>query len=233
MADGRSTYARHVTSRQPFTLPFGRNREPSGTSEPRFDPTSWSGALIVIGLVTAVLYVVEYFNAAHNYSWDRFGVRPRQADGLWGVVTQPFLHASWGHLLSNTIPLVAIGWALMLSGIRVFLFVTACVVVIGDFLTWLVAPSGQIIVGASGLIFGWLGYLVARAVFSRRIKWIMVAVMLLVFFGTLLGSLLPTVDSRVSWQSHVCGALVGVAVAWFLHPRKGGRGRPAGRTPVR
>jgi membrane associated rhomboid family serine protease len=222
-----------VTSRQPFALPFGRNREPAGTSEPRLDPTSWSGALIVIGLLTAVLYVVEYFNAAHDYSWDRFGVRPRQMDGLWGIVTQPFLHASWGHLLSNTIPFIAIGWALMLSGIRVFLFVTACVVVVGDLLTWLVAPSGQTIVGASGLIFGWLGYLVARAVFSRRMKWILVAVMLLVFFGTLLSSLLPSVDSNVSWQSHVCGAAVGIAVAWFLHPRKGAKARPTRRAPVR
>jgi membrane associated rhomboid family serine protease len=187
----------------------------------------------VIGLVTAVLYVIEYFNAAHDYSWDRFGVKPRQVDGLWGVVTQPFLHQSWGHLASNTVPLLAIGWALLLSGVRVFLFVTACVVLLGGFLTWLVAPSDQIIVGASGMIFGWLGYLVARAVFSRRIKWILIAVMLLVFFGTLLGSLLPTVDSRVSWQSHVCGAAVGVAVAWFLHPRDRGSGRPLRRTPVR
>ncbi len=222
-----------MTSRQPFALPFGRNREPTGTSEPRLDPTSWSGALIVIGLVTAVLYVVEYFNAAHNYSWDRFGVRPRQVDGLWGIVTQPFLHASWGHLLSNTLPFVIVGWALMLSGTRVFLFVTACVVVLGDFLTWLVAPSGEVIVGASGLIFGWLAYLVARAVFSRRLKWILMAVTLLVFFGTLLSSLLPSGDSRVSWQSHVCGAAVGAAVAWFLHPRKGAKARLGGRTPVR
>lgn len=222
-----------MTSRQPFALPFGRNREPAGTSEPRFDPTSWSGALIVIGVFTAALYVIEYFNAAHDYSWDRFGVKPRQVDGLWGIVTQPFLHQSWGHLGSNTVPLLAIGWALLLSGLRVFLFVTTCVVLLGDLLTWLVAPSGQIIVGASGMIFGWLGYLVARAVFSRRVKWIVVAVLLLVFFGTLLGSLLPTVDSRVSWQSHICGAAVGIAVAWFLHPRKGGAARPVRRAPVR
>lgn len=222
-----------MSSRQPFRLPFGRDREPSATSEPRFDPTSWSGALIAIGIVTALLYVVEYFNAAHHFSWDRFGLKPRRLDGLWGVVTQPFLHQSWGHLLSNTVPLLAIGWALMLSGVRVFLFVSACVVLVGGFLTWLVAPTGEVIVGASGMIFGWLGYLVARAVFSRRIKWIVLAVMLLVFFGTLLGGLLPTGDDHVSWQSHVCGAAVGVAVAWLLHPRKGSTRRPARRAPVR
>lgn len=222
-----------MTSRQPFTLPFGRNRERSGTSEPRFEPTSWRGALIVMGVITAALYVVEYFNAQHDFSWDRFGVKPRHVDGLWGIVAQPFLHQSWGDLLSNTVPLLAIGWALLLSGLRVFLFVTGCVVVLGDFLTWLVAPSDQVIVGASGMIFGWLGYLVARAVFARRVKWIALAVLLLVFFGTLLGGLLPTVDSGVSWQSHICGAAVGIAVAWLLHPRRRGRAPLARRAPVR
>jgi membrane associated rhomboid family serine protease len=221
-----------VSSRPPFTLPFGRNRDTTGTSEPRFDPATWTGALIVMGLVAALLWIIQAFNAADNYGWNRFGLKPRETAGLWGVLTQPFLHQSWGHLLSNTIPLVAIGWTLLLSGMRVFLFVTACVVLIGDFATWLVAPSGELIVGASGLVFGWLGYLLARAVFSRRLKWIAVAILLLVFFGTLLGSLLPTVDSRVSWQSHLCCALVGVGVAWVLHPRRTARVGRARKAPV-
>lgn len=222
-----------MSTRPPFTLPFGRNREGETTSRPRFDPTSWSGALMVMLALTLVLYVVQYFNAADDYGWDRFGVKPREADGLWGIVAQPVLHSSWGHLLSNTFPLAAIGWTLLLSGVRVFLFVTACVVLIGDFATWLVAPSGQVIVGASGMIFGWLGYLLARAVFSRRVKWIAVAGLLMVFFGTLLGGLLPTVDSDVSWQSHVCGAVAGVAVAWVLHPRKNANAGRNHRPPVR
>lgn len=173
-----------------------------------------------MGVITAALWVIQYFNAASGYSWNRFGLKPREVAGLWGLVTTPFLHQSWGHLLSNTVPLVAIGWTLLLSGVRVFTFVTGCVVLLGDALTWLVAPSGQVIVGASAMVFGWLGYLLARAVFSRRIKWIAVAVLLLVFFGTLLGSLLPTVDSHVTWQAHLCGAAVGVGAAWLLHPRK-------------
>jgi membrane associated rhomboid family serine protease len=118
---------------------------------------------------------------------------------------------------------------LLLSGVRVWAFVTAFVVVVGDFATWLVAPPG-VIVGASALVFGWMGYLLARAYFSRRIKWIVTAVAVLIFFGTLLGNLLPTLDARVSWQSHVCGFLAGVLVGWLLHPR-----RPAspGRAGVR
>lgn len=222
-----------MSNRAPFTLPFGRNRSASGTTEPRFDPSSWVGALMVMAVVTAGLWIIQYFNAADHYSWNRFGLMPREVRGLWGLVTTAFLHRSWGHLLSNTVPLVAIGWTLLLSGVRVFLFVTACVVVVGDLLTWLVAPSGQVVVGASGMIFGWLGYLVARAVFARRIKWIAIAILLLVFFGTLLGGLLPTGDSTVSWQSHLCGAAVGVGVGWLLHPRKRAAADRGRRAPVR
>jgi membrane associated rhomboid family serine protease len=201
-------------------LPLGRAKDPAAaSSEPPFDPTSWSGALIVMSVLTAGLWVIQIINANHDYSLNRFGLKPREVDGLWGVVTQPLLHTSYGHLLSNTVPLMAIGWTLLLSGVRVFGFVTGVVVLLGGLATWLVAPSGEVIVGASGMIFGWLGYLLARAFFTRRFKWIFTAVLLLVFFGTLLGSLLPTVDAQVSWQSHVCGFLAGIFVGWLLHPR--------------
>jgi membrane associated rhomboid family serine protease len=201
--------------------------------EPALDPSSWTGALIVMGVVTAALWVVQVVNAHRDYSWNRFGLRPREIDGLWGVLTQPVLHHSYGHLASNTVPLIGIGWVLMLSGVRTWLVVTAIVVVVGGFATWLVAPSG-LIVGASALVFGWLGYLLARAYFSRQLKWIFTAVMVLLFFGTLLASLLPSFDSHVSWESHLCGFLAGVLAGGLLHPRsarsQGARrvhGRPA------
>jgi membrane associated rhomboid family serine protease len=179
--------------------------------------------------VAALLWVIEIVDQTGDHHWDlRFGLKPRQIDGLWGVVTQPFLHSSYSHLFSNMVPLIGVGWVLLLSGLRVWLFVTAFVVVVGDVATWLVAPSG-IVVGASALVFGWMGYLLARAYFSRRLKWILTAVAVLIFFGTLLGNLLPSVDARVSWQSHLCGFLAGVLVGWLLHPRRQGQQRGAAR----
>jgi membrane associated rhomboid family serine protease len=182
---------------------------------------SWSGALIVMIAVGAVFWVVQFLNAADEYRLDRFGVRPREVDGLWGVVTMPFLHASYNHLLSNTVPLVLIGWVLLLSGIRVWATVTAIVVLAGGALTWLVGPANTLIVGASAMIFGWLGYLLARAYFSRRLKWIIVAILVLVFFGTLLIGLFPTLHSGISWQAHVCGFAAGIGAGAVLHPRGG------------
>jgi membrane associated rhomboid family serine protease len=200
--------------------PFPRREEPVSRREPPFDPNSWSGALILMGVFAALLWILQFLNAADDYQLDRFGLQPREVDGLWGVVTMPFLHASYDHMLSNTIPLIAIGWILLLSGIRTWLTVTGIVVVVGGLLTWLVGPHG-VIVGASGMIFGWLGYLLARAYFSRKLKWIFTAILVLVFFGSLLFSLFPTLNSGVSWQAHLCGFLAGVGAGALLHPRGG------------
>jgi membrane associated rhomboid family serine protease len=215
----------------PIRLPFLRRGDQPTRSEPPFDPQSWSGALILMCAVGAVLWIVQIVNAAGNYHLDdRFGVKPRQVDGLWGVVTMPFLHSSYNHLFSNTVPLILIGWVVMLSGLRTWATVTSIVVVGGGLLTWLAGPSHAVIVGASGMVFGWLGYLLARAYFSRKLKWIVVAVLVLIFFGTLLFGLFPTLNSDVSWQAHVCGFAAGVGAGALLHPRGGGTrlpGRPA------
>ena len=223
---GGNKYASVVTSLSPRNwLPVRRTKdEPAGT-EPPFDPSSWSGALIVMFGVTAVLWVIQIVNAENHYSLDRFGLRPRRVDGLWGIVTEPFLHASYGHLFSNTIPLVMIGWVLLLSGVRAWLTVSALALALGGLATWLVAPAG-VIVGASGLIFGWLGYLIARAYFSRRLRWILVAVLVLFFGGTLLTGLLPSFNSQVSWQAHVCGFGAGILAGAVLHPRRPSTPKP-------
>ena len=207
-------------------------RSAKSGSEPDFDPTSWSGALLLMAGFTAVLWVVEIVNHSQHQRLDRFGLLPRHIDGLWGVLTQPFLHQSYGQLFSNTLPVLLIGWVLLLSGVRTWLFVTASVTIVGGFATWVVAPSEHVILGASTLVFGWMGYLLARAFFSRKLKWIFTAIALLVFFGTLLGSLLPSVDRQTAWQSHVCGFAAGVFVGWLLHPRAPHHPNRSGSNPA-
>jgi membrane associated rhomboid family serine protease len=192
----------------------------SDDSEPPFDPTSWGGALIVMVAFAAVLWVVQIANAVDNHGLDRFGLRPREVSGLWGVLTTPFLHASAWQLLSSTGPFVLIGWVILLSGVRTWLIVTGFVAVVGGLATWLIAPSG-LILGCSGLIFGWMGYLLARAYFSRRIAWIVVAVLVAFFFSGLFAGLLPSINSKSSWQAHVCSFVAGVLAGWLLHPRGG------------
>lgn len=169
--------------------------------------------------VGVLLWILQLINATNDYSLNRAaGLRPREASGLWGVFASPFLHHSYYHLFSNTVPLVLIGWVLLLSGVRAWLTVTAIVVVIGGLASWVLAPAG-LIVGASALVLGWLGYLLSRAYFSRSVRWIVVAVLVLFFFGTLLGTLLPGLGHGESWIVHACYFAAGILAGAMLHPR--------------
>lgn len=188
-------------------------------SEPRFDSSSWVGASIVMATFGVALWVVQIVNAARGYDLNRFALLPREQRGLWGILTEPFLHASYNDMLSDTLPVLLIGWVVMLAGLRVWIGVTAVVVLVGGALTWVIAPSHELVLGCSGLIFGWLGYLVARAIFSRNLRWIVTAAMVLLIFGALLGQLVPVAHSHQSWQVHVAGFVAGAGIAWLLHPR--------------
>ena len=187
----------------------------------RFDPNTWSGCVAIMVAMGVLLVLVELANAADDQRLDRFGLHPRVPSGLVGIVTMPFLHAGFGHLMANIFPFMIVGWVVLVGGFRDFLLTTLVIVVGGGLATWIVGPDATI-VGASALIFGWLGYLVARAIFSRRFLWIIVAAGMLLFFGGLFAGLLPSAShDYIAWQAHLCGFVAGVAAGWWLHPRKG------------
>jgi membrane associated rhomboid family serine protease len=197
-----------------------------------YDPSSWAGVLITMTALCAVLWIVEAVNASDGYRLNRYGLRPRDINGLEGILTAPFLHVGFGHLLANSAPFILIGWVVLLAGARQFVISTVIIIVVGGLATWLAAPSVAAhtsIVGVSGVVMGWLGYLLGRAYFSRRILWIVVAVAVVFFFGALLGGLLPTVNADYSWQGHLAGFVAGVLAAWVLHPRRLSRGSRATR----
>lgn len=186
--------------------------------------------MLMVGLL-GVLWAVEAIHLAMDNRLLKFGLRPRQLGGLDGVVFSPFLHAGVGHLLGNSLPFVLLGWLVLIAGVRQWAVATAIIVLLGGLGTWLVAPSG-LIVGASGVVMGWLGYLLGRAYFARSLIAIAAAIVTVLFFGSLLWGLLPTVRHGVSWQGHLCGFVAGVAAAWFLHAR--GDAAPDGpRVPAR
>lgn len=168
----------------------------------------------------ALLWLIVIVNAFDDHGLNRYGLRPRSVRGLAGLVTMPFLHTNAAHLLANMFPFVIIGTMVLVGQVRYFLLSTAIIVFGGGLVTWLIGPAG-IVVGASGLIFGWLGYLLARAYFARRLTWILAAAFALLMFGGLFSGLIPTVHSNVAWQAHVAGFAAGVGAGWLLHPRKG------------
>lgn len=173
-------------------------------------------ALIVLAFL-AVLYVQEFVDlfVLPDIRLDSNGIQPREVDGLDGVVWAPLLHAGFGHLIANTLPLLVLGWLCMAGGTRQFVAVTAVVWLIGGLSTWLIAPEGYTHLGASGVAFGWLAFLLARGFFNRSAAQILVAVVLFAYWGGMLWGVLPG-QQGISWQSHLFGALAGFLAAWLV-----------------
>jgi len=170
----------------------------------------------LIALMIAVMWITEIVDLAADHRLDRLGIEPRESDGLIGVVTAPFLHLGFGHLIANTIPFAVLGLTIALNGLRRILAVTAIVALISGLGTWLVAPDNTVHIGASGVVFGFATYLLARGWFDRRLVNIAIAVVVaIVFGGVLLGGLLP--ERGISWQAHLFGAVGGVVAARLLN----------------
>jgi membrane associated rhomboid family serine protease len=171
---------------------------------------------VVILSFTALLYLIELVNlTAFHGSLDHDGIRARTVGGLLGVLWAPLLHVGWAHLIGNTLPVVVFGFLAMAGGIGPWIAVTASIWLISGLGVWLIAPAGSITVGASGLAFGWLTFLLVRGIFNRSVGQIVVALVLLFYWGSVLWGLLPG-RTDISWQGHLFGALAGILCAWLV-----------------
>lgn len=152
-----------------------------------------------------------------------FGIVPRTVDGLRGILLWPFLHASFGHVLSNTLPMAVLGGVIAMRGRRVLLQVSLTVALVSGVGVWVFARPG-IHVGASGLVFGYFGYLVARGWYQRSFSAVVVAILVVFFYGGLIFGVLPSFGF-VSWEGHLFGLLAGVLAAKIIDERKPGEAR--------
>ena len=169
---------------------------------------------IVIALV-ALMWVLEIVDVALDHRLDRYGIEPRDPEGLDGVIAAPFLHVGFGHLIANTVPFVVMGVVIAFEGPLRLLGVTAIVAVVSGLGTWLVAPENTIHLGASGVVFGYATYLIARGLFNRHAGELAIGIAVaLIWGGALLGGLEP--QRGISWQGHLFGALGGLLAAWTL-----------------
>jgi membrane associated rhomboid family serine protease len=150
----------------------------------------------------ALLWVAEVVDTVAGNRLDAEGIRPGTTDGLSGVVFAPLLHGGFGHLVANTVPLLVLGFLILLSGVGRWAAVTAVVWVVAGIGTWLTASPGTVHIGASGIVFGWLTYLILRGFFSGRPGQIVVGLLVLFLYGGALWGVLPG-QPGVSWQGHL------------------------------
>lgn len=181
----------------------------------RVIPPNPAQAGIVIAGFTVVLYLVELVDQIMSGRLDNGGIVPRQVSGLDGILFAPFLHDGWGHLFANTLPVLLFGFLAMAGGLGQWIAVTATIWVISGLGVWLIAPEQSLTVGASGVAFGWLAFLLVRGFFARSFLQIAIALVLLFYWGGTLFGLLPG-NPGVSWQGHLFGALAGVLCAWLV-----------------
>lgn len=199
------------------------------------------GAATILTFVV-LLYFVELIDQMTRHSLDANGIRPLELDGLWGIVFSPLLHASWEHLMANTVPLLVLGFLMTLAGLSRFVWATAIVWILGGLGTWLIGDVGSSCgptdhIGASGLIFGWLAFLLVFGIFVRRVSNIVIGLVVMFAYGGVLLGAMPVLGlcGGVSWQAHLCGAVAGVVAAYWLSApeRKARSKRTAGTASPR
>ncbi|KRA19075.1 rhomboid family intramembrane serine protease [Pseudomonas sp. Root569] len=173
---------------------------------------AFKGFKTIAGLAL-LMVALQLLNVATGYSLMAFGLVPRTLHGLFGILTSPFLHASFAHLSANLIAFMVLGTLVILDGLHRFIAVSAIVIVLGGALVWLFGFAG-VHVGASGWVFGLWAYLLARAWFHRSWSNLITAGVAAVLYGGLIFGFLPR--QGVSFEGHLFGAFAGFIAAKVL-----------------
>lgn len=165
-------------------------------------------------IIFACLWMVNIANWAAGSKLNEFGIIPRHPVGLIGILTSPFLHQDFNHLFFNSIPLFALGLAILSQGILNFILVTAVIIILGGFAVWLFARRANHI-GASGLVSGYFGYILATAYVNPSFTALLLALVVLYYFASILFGIFPQ-KAHISWESHLFGFLAGIVAAFKL-----------------
>lgn len=197
---------------------YGPGGYPGGPVRRRTGMGPLSAALLIGGLL-GFMWLLELFDQSTGEWLDQYGIHARELDGLPAIFAAPLLHGGIGHLVSNSMPFAVLGFITALSGFARWFGATLISVVVSGVTAWLLTPANTIILGASGLIFGWLTYIITRGLFDRRWSQILIGALVLIFYGGMIWGVLPS-QPGISWQAHLGGAIGGVLAARFLHGRR-------------
>ncbi|MGO1884365.1 MAG: rhomboid family intramembrane serine protease [Citricoccus sp.] len=185
----------------------------------RSSPDWVQRALPVLGLVL-LMWVLEIIDLFAGGRLNQFGIQPLDASGLPGILFAPLLHSGFGHLISNTLPLLVMG-TMVAWLTRQWWVITAGIWLLGGVGTWLLGGLGTNHIGASVIVYGYAAFLVAYGILARRFAAILAAVAVVLLYGGIVWGFLP-MNPRISWQGHLAGAAAGVLVA-FADTRHAGR----------
>jgi membrane associated rhomboid family serine protease len=185
-------------------------------------------ALFVMVGFLAILWIVQIANVADHYQLTlSYGIKPREIGSLPDILTAPFLHVSWAHIEGNSGPLFIFGFLAAYRGVTKFFGVTAVVILTSGLGAWLFESARTVGVGASGVVFGYFGYIMVRGFFDRHAIDMLIGAVMALCFAYQFSVLLP--QQGIGWQAHIGGIAGGVLAGWVFRDR---RPRPAGRAPA-
>jgi len=186
---------------------------------------------LMVGFI-AVIWILQVANWTDHYHLDAsYGILPRNIGHLGDIFTAPFLHFSWDHIEGNSGPLFVFGLLAAYRGVVRFLGVTLLVAVTSGLAVWLFQSSNELTVGASGLIFGYFGYVLARGIIDRNLIDALAAVVMALSYAYILTVAIPGTPG-VSWVGHLGGLIGGLAAGWIFRTRRGLRPAGRGKPPV-
>ena len=172
-------------------------------------------ALVLVGFV-ALIWFIEIVDWITPWAtMDGWGIRPRTLTGLFGIALSPFLHGSFGHVAANSLPFLLFGGLIMLRRPSHFWTVSLIIALLGGIGTWLTGAPNSVHIGASGLVFGYFGFLLLLGYFERSIPAILQSLLIGFFYGGLIWGVLPG-QVGISWQGHLFGFLAGALAAYLL-----------------
>lgn len=175
---------------------------------------------VVLGGFIALIWALEIVDLLFlGGALNAYGIRPRSIIGLRGILFAPFLHGGWAHLVANTIPFLTFGWLIMLRETSDFFVVTAVTMLVSGLGVWLFGSPYTIHIGASGLIFGYFGFLLLRGYFERSVPAIFLSLVVGLLYGGMIWGVLP-LQFGISWQGHLFGFIGGGIAARLLARRK-------------
>ncbi|MDJ0660133.1 MAG: rhomboid family intramembrane serine protease [Crocosphaera sp.] len=176
--------------------------------------------ITILGSFVSIFWITELVDIfIFKGRLNQYGIQPHSLIGLRGILFAPFLHGDLPHLISNTIPFLVLGWLVMLQETSDFWIVTILTMIVGGLGVWLFAAPTSIHIGASILIFGYLGFLLLRGYFQRNFVSIFLSVLVAFLYGGLVLGVLPTAPG-ISWQGHLFGFLGGILAAKLIANEK-------------
>ncbi|MFC0540380.1 rhomboid family intramembrane serine protease [Kutzneria chonburiensis] len=177
-------------------------------------------AFWVMVTALAAIWGIQVVNALLGYQLSySFGVQAWNPLSLPEVFTAPFLHYGWDHIEGNSGPLFIFGFLAAFRGVRKFISVTLVIIVVSGLGAWLTSAPGTVTAGASGVVFGYFGYIMVRGLFDRHGIDIVIGLVMALSFAYQFSVIVPGTPG-VSWQGHLFGFLAGILGGWVFRERR-------------